>query len=180
MAQHQRIHLQCRRCRRCGFDPWVEKIPWRREWLLTSVFLPQESHGQKGLAGYSLWGRKEMDTIEATKHVYFWRCWVLAAVCRISLDAASRAHSSLWCVGLSLQWPPLLRSTGSRHWLQYLQLSSCRACAQYLWHTALVACGIALTRDQTSVPLHWQMDSQPLDHQGSPCTHLLTHAANMG
>ena len=43
---------QCRRCRRCGFDPWVRKIPWRRAWQPTAVFMPGESHGQRGLAGY--------------------------------------------------------------------------------------------------------------------------------
>ena len=37
-----------------GFIPWVRKIPWRREWQLTPVFLPGESHGQRILAGYSL------------------------------------------------------------------------------------------------------------------------------
>jgi len=36
-----------------GFDPWVRKTPWRREWLPTPVFLPRESHGQRSLAGYS-------------------------------------------------------------------------------------------------------------------------------
>ena len=36
-------------CRRPGFDPWVRKIPWRREWLPTPVFLPRESHGQRSL-----------------------------------------------------------------------------------------------------------------------------------
>ena len=35
---------QCRRCRRCGFDPWVGKIPWRRAWQPTPVFLPGEPH----------------------------------------------------------------------------------------------------------------------------------------
>ena len=40
------------------FDPWVRKIPWRREWLPTLVFLPGEFHGQKSLAGYSPWGRR--------------------------------------------------------------------------------------------------------------------------
>ena len=34
-----------RRCKRCGFDPWVRKIPWRRTWQPTAVFLPGESHG---------------------------------------------------------------------------------------------------------------------------------------
>ena len=36
-----------------GFDPWVEKIPWRRTWQPTPVFLPGESHGQRSLGGYS-------------------------------------------------------------------------------------------------------------------------------
>ena len=35
-----------------GFDPWVGKIPWRREWLPTWVFLPEESHEQSSLVGY--------------------------------------------------------------------------------------------------------------------------------
>ena len=34
---------QCRRLKRCGFDPWVWKIPWRRAWQPTPVFLPGES-----------------------------------------------------------------------------------------------------------------------------------------
>ena len=42
---------QCRRHKRLGFDPWVGKIPWRRAWQPTPVFLPGESHGQRGLAG---------------------------------------------------------------------------------------------------------------------------------
>ena len=44
---------------RCGFDPWVGKIPWRRAWQPTPVFLPGESHGQRTLAGYSLWDHEE-------------------------------------------------------------------------------------------------------------------------
>ena len=47
VAQLVRIHLQCRRP---GFDPWVGKILWKREWRPTPVFLPGESHGQKSLA----------------------------------------------------------------------------------------------------------------------------------
>ena len=52
------------------FDPWVGKIPWRRSWQATPVFLPGESHGQSSLAGYSLWGCKELDTTEATQHTH--------------------------------------------------------------------------------------------------------------
>ena len=48
--------------KRHRFDPWVGKIPWRRKWQPTLVFLPEESHGQKSLAGYSPWGHKEWGT----------------------------------------------------------------------------------------------------------------------
>ena len=48
--------------RRCGFDPWVGKIPWRRKRQPTPVFLPGISHDQRGLVGYSPWGRKDSDT----------------------------------------------------------------------------------------------------------------------
>ena len=40
---------------------WVGKIPWERTWQPASVFLPGESHGERGLAGYTQWSRKESD-----------------------------------------------------------------------------------------------------------------------
>ena len=46
----------------CGFEPWVRKIPWRRTWQPTPVFLPGKSYGQKTLSGYSPWGHKESET----------------------------------------------------------------------------------------------------------------------
>ena len=49
---------QCRRHERCRFDPWVGKIPWRRAWQPSPVFLPGESHGQRILVGYSPWVAK--------------------------------------------------------------------------------------------------------------------------
>ena len=45
---------QCRRRKKYRFDPWVRKIPWRRAWQPTPVFLPGESYGQKSMAGCSL------------------------------------------------------------------------------------------------------------------------------
>jgi len=53
------------RCKRHGFDPWVRKIPWRRKWQPTPVFLTGESYGQRSLASYSPGCRHESDTIEA-------------------------------------------------------------------------------------------------------------------
>ena len=47
-------------CRRHGFDPWVRKIPWRGKWQPTPVFLPEKSHGQRNLAGYSPWLAREL------------------------------------------------------------------------------------------------------------------------
>ena len=49
-----------------GFDSWIGKIPWRRKWQPTPVFLPGESHGQRSLAGYSPQGYTESNTTEAT------------------------------------------------------------------------------------------------------------------
>ena len=53
---------------RCGLDSWVGKIPWRRAWQPTPVFLPGEFHGQKSLVGYSSKGHKESHTTEVTYH----------------------------------------------------------------------------------------------------------------
>ena len=48
------------------FDPWIRKIPRRRAWQSTPVFLPGESHGQRNLVGHSPWGRKESMTERLT------------------------------------------------------------------------------------------------------------------
>ena len=53
----------CQR-RRCKFNPWVRKIPWRREGQPTPVFLPGEAQGQRNLVDYSPGGHKESDTTE--------------------------------------------------------------------------------------------------------------------
>ena len=59
---------QCRRHKRREFDAWVGKIPWRRAWPHTPVFLLGKSHGQRRLVGYSPWGRKELDMTERLMH----------------------------------------------------------------------------------------------------------------
>ena len=51
-----------------GFNPWVGTIPWRRDWLPTSVFMPGESHGQRSLAGYIPLDLQELDTTEQLTH----------------------------------------------------------------------------------------------------------------
>ena len=91
--------------------------------------------------------------------IYFWLCWVFVSVQGLSLVAASGGHSSLQCAGLSLSRPLLLRSTGSRRTGSVVVAHgpSCSA-----------ACGIFPDQGSNPCPLHWQADSQPLCHQGSP------------
>ena len=91
--------------------------------------------------------------------IYFWLCWVFVSVRGLSLVAASGGHSSSRCAGLSLSRPLLLRSTGSR----------CAGSA-IVAHgpSRSAACGIFPDQSSNPYPLHWQADSQPLRHQGSP------------
>ena len=90
---------------------------------------------------------------------YLWLCWVFVAALGLSLVAASGGHSSSWCAGLSLSRPLLLQSTGSR-----------RADSVIVAHglSRSAACGIFPDQGSNPCPLHWQADSQPLRHQGSP------------
>ena len=60
-------------CRRCGFDPWVGKIPWKGKWQPIPVFLPGESRGQGSLAGYSPRGHKESATEKCKNNPMLWQ-----------------------------------------------------------------------------------------------------------
>ena len=62
-------------CKRPGFDAWFGKIPWRREWLMTLVFLPGESHGQRSLASYSSQSHRVGHDWSNLAHMYE-RHWV--------------------------------------------------------------------------------------------------------
>ena len=91
--------------------------------------------------------------------IYFWLCWVFVSVRGLSLVAASGGHSSSRRAGLSLSRPLLLRGTGSRRTGSVVVAhgSSCSA-----------ACEIFPDQGSNPCPLHWQADSQPLHHLGSP------------
>ena len=82
----------------------------------------------------------------------------------LSPVAASRGHSSSRCAGLSLPRPLLLQSTGSR-----------RAGSVVVAHgpSCSAACGIFPDQGSNPCPLHWQADSQPLRHQGSPVIYFI-------
>ena len=77
---------QCRRLPRHGFNPWVRKIPWRRKWQPTPVFLPGKSHRQRSLVDYSPWGCTESDMTEG-------RTWLHGTRSRNGL-----AHQTIFCI----------------------------------------------------------------------------------
>ena len=70
-ARGKESSCQYRRHRRQSFHLCVGKIPWREEWLPTPVFLPGESHGQRSLVGYSLWGLIESGRVTNTTFISF-------------------------------------------------------------------------------------------------------------
>ena len=95
-------------------------------------------------------------------NIYLFMAVLGLRFCARALSSCGKwGHSSSWCVGLSLSRPLLLRSTGSR-----------RAGSVIVVHgpSCSAACGIFLDQGSNPCPLHWQADSQPLRHQGSPLT----------
>ena len=80
---------QCRRHKRRGFDPWVGKIPWRRAWQPTIVFLHGESHGQRRLAGYSPQGYEEEDVIKHSPHAPTKDVWMCMRLRDAALSMAT-------------------------------------------------------------------------------------------
>ena len=92
-------------------------------------------------------------------YLFLWLCWVFVSVRGLSIVAASGGHSSSRCAGLSLSRPLLLRGTGSR-----------RAGSAIVTHgpSRSTVCGVFPDQGSNPCPLHWQADSQPLRHQGSP------------
>ena len=91
--------------------------------------------------------------------IYFWLCWVFASARGLSPAAASGGHSSSRCAGLSPPRPLPLRSTGSR-----------RTGSVGVAHgpSRSAARGIPPVQGPNPRPPHWQADSQPLRHRGSP------------
>ena len=94
------IHLQCGRP---GFDPWVGKIPWRRERLPTPVFLPGKSHGQRSLVGLQSIELQELDMAQ-------WSCL------ENPRDQGSLVGCLLWGCRVKHDWAPELNWTDMILW----------------------------------------------------------------
>ena len=136
---HSHTRINKQRCRSVGSHLWLHKgTSWR-----AFFFFLDESYFIFILLYF----------------IFFWLCWVFVSVRGLSLVAASGGHSSSRCAGLSLSRPLLLWGTGSR-----------RAGSVVVTHgpNCSTACGIFPDQGSNPCPLHWQADSQPLRHQGSP------------
>ena len=94
-ASAEKPACQSKRCKLHGFDSWVGKISWRRAQQLTPVFLPEESHGQRSLVGYSHGVTKSQTWLRhlACTWAYsnYWLCYPL-----LSLILLSFIHSHVW------------------------------------------------------------------------------------
>ena len=124
-------------------DPWVGKIPWRRKWKPTPVFLPGKPHGQRSLASYSAWGCKRV------RHDF----------------APEPQQQHMQCVLGSLQLIGTPR-TGAHQALLSMEFS--RKNTGMGCHFLLQR--IFLTQGSNPGLLHWQADSLPLHPLGSPTT----------
>ena len=78
------------------FDPLVRKIPRRSKWQPTPVFLPGKTHGQRSLAGYSPWGRKESDTTECTHTQVSWDLVIQMILYHCDTDGYSIVPMASW------------------------------------------------------------------------------------
>ena len=102
---------QCKRYKRRKCNPWVRKILWGRKWQPTPVFLPGESHGQRSLMGYSLWGLRVGHNWSDLAHIDWHAC---------SLSSRRKSHSPgssnpqmTFNSSASLHWAPRLLSVSN-------------------------------------------------------------------
>ena len=137
----QRIHLQRRRCRRSGFDPWVGNTPWRRPWQPTPVFLPGESHGQRSLSAYSPQGHGWSNWAHTTLHMENSFKVILnlkKTIITLQNFLFLQVNITIWSFSTTLPLPPPLPISSSCSWIAY-------------WNVTIVLVGFSLIHILPSV-----------------------------
>ena len=132
------LWLHCKestcQCRRCRFDSWVGKVPWRRKWQPTPVFLPGESLGQRSLAGYGPPGCKESDMTWQHSNCNVplsTRAWAQCFTCMTSSQ-----HPSRWAA-----WTACL-------WIRKLKLSKAKGLRKVLRLVIVASPLVSVTQEQ--------------------------------
>ena len=131
-------------------NSWIGKIPWRRKWQPTPVFLPGKSHGQRSLAGYSPWGRKELGPaawltlFSDSGAAAFWRP-SRPLLSHLVLSSSISSVSGEWKCWLLVDWHLLVRlelchCTCLLHLpLRFRRSVSCERC---VWTFELLVVGV--------------------------------------
>ena len=101
---------QCRRHKRRWFDSWVGKIPWKRKWRSSPVFLPGNFNGQRSLVGYSPWHHKESDTTEWACTCMFWYSKWLVTFIRVTSRSVRREKENFETLIRTRFWRALYAS----------------------------------------------------------------------
>ena len=112
---------------RRGFDPWVGKIPWRRKWQPSPVFLYGKSHGQRILAGYSPRDHKESDTTEQVNCTdnTAWKCKGKKAMCVLVAQSCPTL-----CIPIDCAHQASLSISNSWSFLKFMSI-------EWQWHQAI-------------------------------------------
>ena len=104
-------------CRRCGFNPWVGKIPWRRKWQATPVFLAGKFQRQRNLVGFSPWVCKRVHTTEqlSSKSLRAIKYTVFAPITTIHLHIVSSSRAETVPIKHQFFIPSLPSAPGNHH-----------------------------------------------------------------
>ena len=140
------------------FDPWVGKIPWRRKWQPTPVFLPGKSHGLRSLVGCSPWGCKESDTTERLPFHFLLSCIGEGNGNPLQCSCLENPRDQgAWCAAVGHDWSDLVVAAEGYWW----KLRSCMDVRVGLWRKLsteelmLLNCGVG---EDSWQPVHSKGD----------------------